>query len=102
MYQKFFLLVFLLGNISIPAYADLRNEAIDDCLLEHLTNAKLDSVAVLITNSCTQNYRTPNFITKKKRAYNQCLLKHLKGVESDYAAKKIVKVCDKKHLHFGY
>lgn len=90
----------LLLNVQ-PAKADLQQTAIDDCLLENLTSSKLDSVAKLITRTCTETYKTPNFLTDKKVNYNQCLLKYLQGVESQFAADRIVQVCEKRHLRFG-
>lgn len=86
---------------SGSALADLQQTAIDECVLEHLTGSKLDSASLLITRSCEENYRKPNFLSKRRKSYNTCLLDHLKGVESEYAVEKILQICEKKHLRFG-
>ena len=90
----------LLTASSAPVHADLQQTAIDECVLEHLVNSKLDSAARLINRSCEENYHKPNFLTDRRKEYNACLLHHLKGVESEYAVQKILQVCEKKHLRF--
>ena len=86
---------------AAPAHADLQQTATDECLLEHLVSSKLDSAARLISRSCEENYKKPNFLSDRRKQYNECLLHHLKGVESEFAVKKILRVCEKKHLRFG-
>ncbi len=69
----------------------------DNCLLRHLTGAKLDFASVLIRQACDENYRDAAFTSDQEKAYNECLLDHLQGVESLNAALQIQAACDRRH-----
>lgn len=69
----------------------------DDCILEHLKNAKLDVTTQLIRQACKENHKHPGFTSDKQRAYNNCLLEHFVGIESIQAVMDIKAVCDRKY-----
>ena len=70
----------------------------DDCMLEHLKNAKLDVTTRLIKQACKENHKGPSFTSDKQLAYNNCLMEHLVGVESIQAVMDIKAVCDRKYI----
>ena len=81
--------------LQTPAMAD--QEQYDDCILGHLKGAKLDLATHLIRRACEENYKRPNFTSKKRIAYNECLLEHLVGVEGIQAAMEIKAACGRKY-----
>jgi len=81
--------------LSTQAMAD--QEQYDDCILGHLKGAKLDLATHLIRQACEENYKKPNFTSKKRIAYNECLLEHLVGVEGIQATMEIKAACSRKH-----
>ena len=71
----------------------------DDCILDHLRNAKLDAASRFIAEACEENYGTgpSRSIMTKERRYNECLLDHMVGVESIDAVIRIRRACEKKY-----
>jgi hypothetical protein len=72
------------------------NPEYDDCLLQHLKNARLDVAARMITQACYQNYVDDNFMSKREKKRNDCLLDNLPGIESIDAIARVTEVCDRK------
>jgi hypothetical protein len=68
----------------------------DDCLLQHLKNARLDVVTQMITQACYQNYVDDNFMSKRELKRNDCLLENLPGIESFDAVARVSEVCERK------
>ena len=68
----------------------------DNCILEHLKDAKLDDATRLIKQACDENYKDTSFTSDKQRSYNNCLLEHLVGVESIRAIIEIKTACSRK------
>jgi hypothetical protein len=81
--------------VSTPAIAG--QAEYDDCILEHLKDAKLDDATRLIKQACYENYKDTSFTSDKMRSYNNCLLEHLVGVESISAVMEIKTACSRKH-----
>ena len=71
----------------------------DDCILDHLSHAKLDAASRFIAEACEENYGTgiSKSIMTKERRYNECLLDHMVGVESIDAVIRIRRACEKKY-----
>lgn len=72
------------------------NPEYDDCLLQHLKNAKLDVATQMITQACHQIHVDGNFLMKRDRKRNECLLEYLPGIESVDAIARVNEVCDRK------
>lgn len=72
------------------------NPEYDDCLLQHLKNAKLDVATQMITQACHQTYVDGNFMMKRDQKRNECLLEHLPGIESVDAVARVTEVCNRK------
>ena len=72
------------------------NPEYDDCLLQHLKNARLDVATQLITQACHQNYVDDNFMSKREKKRNDCLLENLPGIESLDAIVRVTEVCERK------
>ena len=95
MKQLFLAIVILALIIAKSAHAG--QAEYDDCILEHLKNAKIDVAAHLIKQACVENYKSPSFISEKRRTYNLCILEHLKGVESIQAVMDMKAACVRKY-----
>lgn len=72
------------------------NPEYDDCLLQHLKNAKLDVATQMITRACYEIHVDGNFLMKRDRKRNECLLEYLPGIESVDAVARFTEVCDRK------
>lgn len=70
----------------------------NDCVLQHLKEAKLDAATAMIRNACYENYYGPFYPSERVRKYNHCLLEHLVGVESFQAVMEIRNACAGKYL----
>ena len=90
------LIIFTFSLTASPIFAG--QEEYDDCLLEHLKNAKLDSTTQLIKGACKEIYKDPGTLSDRRHAYNECLLEYLPGIESADAVLEIRNVCKRKHL----
>ncbi len=93
----FVIIVFAISLTVNPIYAG--QEEYDDCLLEHLKNAKLDSSTQLIKGACREIHKDPGTLSDRRHAYNECLLGYLPGIESGDAVLEIQNVCKRKYLH---
>ena len=82
-------------TLSIPAIAG--QAEYDDCILQHLKDAKLDDATSLIKRACEENYKDTSFTSDKQRSYNDCILEHLVGVESIRAIIEIKTACSRKN-----
>lgn len=82
-------------TLSIAAQAR-NNPEYDDCLLQHLKNARLDAATQLITRACHENYVDGNFQSKREIRRNNCLLENLPGIESFDAVARVTEVCERK------
>ncbi len=92
----FFIVVFSLNTLS----AKSKNRyTYEDCILEHLDNAKLDAASRFIAEACEENYGSgpSKTIMSDERRYNECLLDHMVGVESVDAVIRIRRACEKKY-----
>ena len=71
----------------------------EDCLLDHLDQAKLDAASRFIAEACEENYGSgpSTSIMSSERRYNECLLEHMVGVESVDAVIRIRRACEKKY-----
>lgn len=98
--MKYFLLIIVLCSSFVASPIFAAEEKYNDCLLEHLKNAKVNAATQMVKNACKENYGNVMFISKDKQAYNECLLEYLMGIESSDAANEIEKVCYDKHLKF--
>lgn len=72
------------------------NPEYDDCLLQHLKNARLDVAVQMITQACHDNYVDSNFMKKRELKRNDCLLENLPGIESIEAIARVAEVCERK------
>ncbi|MDY6941723.1 MAG: VF_A0006 family four-cysteine protein [Pseudomonadota bacterium] len=86
----------LLGGVISPASADPR-QGYDECVLQHLADAKLDLASQLIIQACRENYGSGQNVPPKRRAYNECLLTHLPGVLSPRAVIEIRDACQNRN-----
>ena len=92
-------LVFMLGYLAANQVTAKDRYDYDDCILDHLSNAKLDAASRFIAEACEENYGTgiSKSIMTKERRYNECLLDHMVGVESIDAVIRIRRACEKKY-----
>ncbi|MBA2410643.1 MAG: hypothetical protein H0V62_13085 [Gammaproteobacteria bacterium] len=91
------MMLLVIGTSARAQWSDFdTNPAYDDCILEHLSGAKLDIASQLITNACYENYEDSGLMSDEDRAYNQCLLDYLPRVESITATLQIRRVCARK------
>ncbi len=90
-------MLFVGSTLVIQATAKDRY-SYDDCILDHLKNAKLDAASRFIAEACEENYGSgpSKSIMTKERRYNECLLDHMVGVESVDAVIRIRRACEKK------
>lgn len=95
--MKLLLITICIMGIAISKPAIAGQAEYDDCILEHLKNAKLDVATHLIKQACEENYKSPSFTSEKRRTYNQCILDHLKGVESIQAVMDMKAACARKY-----
>jgi hypothetical protein len=72
-------------------------EEYDDCLLDHLKGAKLDSAVTLVKQACQGLYKQPGILLEERRLFLNCLLEHLVGVESVQAIDDIHLACGRKY-----
>ncbi len=97
--KYFFMLIFFVVSLTaIPILAG--QEEYDDCILEHLKNAKVDFATQLIKSACRENYKDFMSLSNKRQEYNECLLESLPGIESLDAVDEIKEACVRKHLNF--
>jgi len=69
----------------------------EDCILDHLDQAKIDNASRFIAKACEENYGSPaGQVSAKQRSYNECLLDHMAQVESLDAVIRIRTACEKK------
>jgi len=69
-----------------------------DCILRHLSGAKIDLAVGMLKQACNENYLSPSLSLRSRRTYNECLLENLEGVENSNAAAEIEVTCTRKHL----
>ncbi len=96
MKHLFVIIIFAISFAANTIYA--RETEYDDCLLEHLINAKIDLAAQLMKRACKENFKDFTIVLEKRKEYNECLLQYLPGVESGDAVTEIQQVCARKHL----
>jgi len=85
------------AGLGLSGMAQARtNPEYDDCLLQHLKNARLDFATQMITQACYQNYVDDNFMSKRELKRNDCLLENLPGIESLDAVARVTEVCERK------
>lgn len=89
-------LVAVAGGLLAGTVQARNNPEYDDCLLQHLKNARLDVATRLITQACHQNYVDDNFQSKRELKRNECLLENLPGIESLDAVARVTEVCERK------
>lgn len=95
--MKYFHIIAVILLLATSASAMAGQAEYDDCILEHLKNAKLDVVTHIIKQACEENYMKKTFTSDKRRAYNKCLLEHLEGVESFQAVMDIRAACGNRY-----
>ncbi len=96
----FVIIVFAISLTASPIYAGPEDqEQYDDCILEHLKNAKLDLATQLIKEACREIHKNPGLLSHKRRDYNECLLEYLPGIQSGDAVLEIQSACKRKHLY---
>jgi len=91
--------IVLICFIAVNANAAKRDRyEYEDCLLDHLDHAKLDTASRFIAEACEENYGSgaKKTIMSDERRYNECLLDHMVGVESIDAVIRIRWACEKK------
>ena len=72
-------------------------EQYDECILTHMKQDSIDTVAQSFEKACHELHRQPGILLSKKRDYYECLLEHLPGIESAYAAARIDAACGRKY-----
>ncbi len=70
----------------------------DQCLIQSLSDVKLNMVANELVRICDESYKNTRFVSKEKKAYNRCLVDNLTNVESEVAAQEIIKACGRLYL----
>jgi len=90
-------MLLVMGTSAGAQWSDFDTDpAYDDCILEHLSDAKLDLASQLITNACYEIYEDSGLISDEDVAYNLCLLEYLPGVESINASLQIRRACARR------
>lgn len=84
--------------LALAATAQAGPNEYNDCLLQHLKEAKHDAATAMIRTACYENYYGPFYPGERVRKYNACLLEHLVGVESFQAVMEIRNACAGKYL----
>lgn len=90
-------LIILFTGSLLPVASPADQSEYDDCLLQHLTGAKLDLTSHMIKQACDENYLNSSSTSDKRRAYNNCIIEHMGNVESIQAAMDIKSACSRKH-----
>jgi len=72
----------LVASLVIPQAMTKDRYEYQDCILEHLANAKLDVANHFIAKACEEvNGSEPSkSIMTSERSYNECLSNHMAGV----------------------
>ena len=99
LFKSLLALLIALFFISLVAAASKNRYEYEDCILEHLDQAKLDAASRFIAEACEENYGSgpSKVIMSDERKYNECLLDHMVGVESVDAVIRIRRACEKKY-----
>ncbi|MCK5189058.1 MAG: hypothetical protein KAR12_03275 [Methylococcales bacterium] len=80
-------------------HSDTKTKLYNQCILDHMQQAKLNMVADEFKRICFESYSYRSSLLKEQQLYNGCLLTYLKEVESETSAEEIIKSCRSRYLH---